>query len=250
MNIEKGKLLYKERRKKYKLFEKMRVGGIGILTLCIGIFLLVSSIMQLPLKNILSRILCLFLGSIFTFLGMGLTSIAFFGTSDLEVYEKGIVMPSRPFREILRRKENFQPFNEIIAMYLNTHLNSLSVTDPYIILTKNKERPIVILRRDIGNMDRFEKIMQGKILIIRDRDWHVERGIGECLHPPNSVKFSDEGIHFEYPQKELFILWNDIKRIVPYPVWAILHKDGTKMYFCGINDEIKKKIFFELKKHR
>ncbi len=248
---DKGTLLYKENRKKYKKSQRVKIGGYGIATFCIGIFFIMSLLLQFPVRIELARIGFLIGGTFFFIIGVGLISEALFGIDDLKIYKTGIVLPSREVSDIWRRRENFLPFSDINRLYLNTYLNTLSSINSYVVITRKRGRPIIIFRDEIGDINKFKKTLESKISIINDIDWLTGKNGGECLHPPKSTRISKEGIFFEFVQKELFIRWDKLKkiRVNPGPVWIFYQKDGMKIFFYEINDEIKKKIISEFKKH-
>ncbi|MEW5760518.1 MAG: hypothetical protein AB1779_07115 [Candidatus Thermoplasmatota archaeon] len=164
----------------------------------------------------------------------------------LQIYENFIKLPfdeRRPKSVLLGGKQTILPFEEISAIYLNKNLDL-----PYVVIKDTKGESIPILKKKLGNLDKFEELIHNKVRIIKEKDWVKTTSLyvrsGECQPLPEKVDVSTKGIYFFYKKKEMFLHWENIKKVMPtQPLMEITLKDGNKIRFYKLKDDITAEIY-------
>ena len=106
--------------------------------------------------------------SIFLLFIGGLFLISIYGVINLRIYSKGISLPNRNIKDIIKGEETFISFSDIREIYINNNkpLEWISI------IIKGNNNFNSIFKSDIIDINKFIHYCSIYVPIIRDRDWN------------------------------------------------------------------------------
>lgn len=148
-----------EKIKKYEFWFRIKVFIFGSFLTAILIFIMYVTIIEGWINPVDS--IDIILGIMFSLmLILGIISSFIFVLSKdvLKIYSDGLVLPEKRIKQYVFREENFIPFTDIDAIYLNRTL-------PYVTIIGKNIFPPMLLKDKIYNMNHFIKVLKEKNIL-------------------------------------------------------------------------------------